>query len=162
MTIHGSCLCGAVRFQFERAIGPFEICHCNRCRKVSGGQGMPSILVPSTAYKMTHGKEMLSSYEAPLLYGPPAYQNYFCFTCGSPVPSPHPSADMLEVPAGLLDEDPGMKPDKHIFVEFIPAWDRITDDLPQYDLKRLVRERQGLDLADDFKLWTHYDEDSTR
>jgi hypothetical protein len=34
--IKGSCLCGGVRFELDRAAGPFEICHCNRCRKVSG------------------------------------------------------------------------------------------------------------------------------
>ncbi|MFT5012829.1 MAG: hypothetical protein ACI9HA_001484 [Dinoroseobacter sp.] len=37
--IHGSCLCGSVRFEIDRAEGPFEIRHCNRCRKLSGGPG---------------------------------------------------------------------------------------------------------------------------
>ena len=36
MTITGSCLCGGVRFEVDRVVGPFELCHCNRCRKVSG------------------------------------------------------------------------------------------------------------------------------
>ena len=35
-TIRGACLCGGVRFEVERAAGPFELCHCSRCRKVSG------------------------------------------------------------------------------------------------------------------------------
>ena len=34
--IRGSCLCGSVKFEIERAAGPFELCHCARCRKVSG------------------------------------------------------------------------------------------------------------------------------
>jgi hypothetical protein len=25
--IHGSCLCGAIRFEFIKPAGPFELCH---------------------------------------------------------------------------------------------------------------------------------------
>ena len=35
-TIAGSCLCGGVRFEIAKALGPFELCHCSRCRKASG------------------------------------------------------------------------------------------------------------------------------
>jgi hypothetical protein len=34
--IRGSGLCGGVRFEIAKAVGPFELCHCNRCRKASG------------------------------------------------------------------------------------------------------------------------------
>jgi hypothetical protein len=34
--MRGSCLCGGVRFEVDRAVGPFELCHCSRCRKASG------------------------------------------------------------------------------------------------------------------------------
>jgi hypothetical protein len=34
--MQGGCLCGAVRFELDRAVGPFELCHCNRCRKTTG------------------------------------------------------------------------------------------------------------------------------
>jgi len=34
--IRGSCLCGGVKFEITRAVGPFELCHCARCRKASG------------------------------------------------------------------------------------------------------------------------------
>ncbi|MCZ6459403.1 MAG: aldehyde-activating protein, partial [Gammaproteobacteria bacterium] len=32
----GQCLCGAVAFEVEEIIGPFELCHCTRCRKSTG------------------------------------------------------------------------------------------------------------------------------
>jgi hypothetical protein len=35
MAIRGSCLCGGVTFEIDRACGPAEFCHCNRCRKLS-------------------------------------------------------------------------------------------------------------------------------
>lgn len=157
MTIQGSCLCGGVRFEVDRFVGPFEICHCNRCRKVSGSMGMPAIGVLAKDYRMTAGKELVASYSAPILYEPPAYTTLFCSNCGSPVPSPEPEGDFLEIPAGLLDSDPIVRPDKHIFVEFIPEWDHITDGLAQYTRADLVRERTGHELPEGFVLRSHYD-----
>ena len=34
--IKGSCLCGGVKFEIRGSKGPFELCHCNRCRKATG------------------------------------------------------------------------------------------------------------------------------
>ncbi len=155
--IRGSCLCGGVRFEVDEATGPFEICHCNRCRKVSGSRGMASITVRSAHYRMTSGKGLVQSYAAPILYGPPAYQSVFCSICGSPLPLPEPDADLIEIPAGLLDEDPKIIPDKHIFAELIPPWDPVSDDLPRFTIRDLVRERTGKELAEDFELRFHGD-----
>ena len=157
VTIRGSCLCGGVRFEVDKVVGPFEICHCNRCRKVSGSMGMPAVGVLAKDYRMTAGKELVKSFSAPILYEAPAYQTMFCSNCGSPVPVPEPEGESLEIPAGLLDSDPRIRPDKHIFVEFIPPWDRIADDLPQYTIGDLVRERTGQELPEGFVLRSHYD-----
>ena len=73
----------------------------------------------------------------------PAYTVYFCRVCGSPVPEPNPQGDYMEVPAGLLDSDPEIKPDKHIFVEHTPAWDHIYDDLPTYTMTELIDLRRN-------------------
>ncbi len=43
--IRGSCLCGGVRFEIARAAGPFELCHCSKCRKVSGSAYRAGLLV---------------------------------------------------------------------------------------------------------------------
>ena len=63
--------------------------------------------------------------------------------CGSPLPDPEGTSDWLEIPAGLLDDDPGLRPDKHIFVEMKAAWEAITDSLPQLDKAALGRLRAG-------------------
>jgi hypothetical protein len=97
---------------------------------------------------LVEGKDLITTYEAPILREPPAYRASFCSRCGSPVPNPRPAqkrtrgrSGLLEIPAGLLDDDPGMKPDKHIFIEVKSAWYEITDDLPQLDLPGLVALR---------------------
>jgi hypothetical protein len=157
MAIRGSCLCGGVRFEIDQAVGPFEICHCNRCRKVSGSSGMAAIGVRTRDYRLLCGDALIRVYDAPVLNEPPAYRCHFCSTCGSPVPDPHPSGDWFEIPAGLLDDDPGIKPDKHIFVELLPPWDSITDGLPALTVRELLRERYGREPAADYRPRTHHD-----
>lgn len=141
--IKGSCLCGGVQFELTKVTGPFEICHCNRCRKVSGGQGMPAVGVSTSDYRMTSGNDLIEAYDAPILYAPPAYHVCFCRVCGSPVPPAEPEGDFMEIAAGLLDDDPGIKPDKHIFVELTPAWDVISDGLPAYTRDEIVQLRRN-------------------
>ena len=155
MAIPGSCLCGEVCFELDAAPGPFEFCHCNRCRKLSGGSSLPMIRVRTADYRSISGANSISAYEAPLLYRPPAYTSYFCGTCGSPVPPAEPEGHWVEVPAGLLDADPGLKPDKHIFIEFVPEWDCISDRLPQFTVQALHRHRYGKDLPEGFRVRPH-------
>lgn len=118
---------------------------------------MPALMVSAKGYQVTQGQELVKTYAAPILYEPPAYHSFFCSECGSPLLPPNPEADHLEIPAGLLDDDPGLQPDKHIFTEFTPPLDEIKDDLPQYDIKRLYKERYDKDLGAGFVQKTHYD-----
>ncbi|MFT4676960.1 MAG: hypothetical protein ACJAX5_002225 [Patiriisocius sp.] len=106
---------------------------------------------------MGQGQDCIAIYMAPILYQVPAYQSQFCSRCGSPVPDSLPNGEFLEIPAGLLDDDPGRVPDKHIFVEFLPEWDQITDALPQFTIADLIRERHGAELPSTFVLRSHYD-----
>jgi hypothetical protein len=154
MAIRGSCLCGAVTFEIDRAAGPAEFCHCNRCRKVSGSASLLSIYVSRNDYRFLSGRELVKTYDAPILYRPPAYRSLFCGNCGSPVPDPEPQHEVLEIPAGLLDDDPGIRPDRHICVEFAPPWDRIDDGLPTYTLPEIHRLR-GRDVPEDFQVRWH-------
>ena len=139
--IHGSCLCGGIRFEFTKPAGPFELCHCTRCRKVTGSAFFSGLHVLIEDFRLVEGHELITTYEAPILREPPNYRVSFCSRCGSPVPNPGGGSRLLEIPAGLLDDDPEMKPDKHIFVELKSPWFAITDHLPQYDLPALTRLR---------------------
>ena len=154
--IRGSCLCGGVQFGITEPDGPFEICHCNRCRKVSGSSSMATLAVRTKDFSLLAGRDLIASYAAPILYQAPAYETYFCKVCGSPVPAAENDGEYIEVPAGLFDDDPVRKPDKHIFVELLPNWDSISDELPQYTIRDLVRARHNQDLPDNFELKTHY------
>ena len=155
MSITGSCLCGGVRFEIDRAVGPAEICHCNRCRKVSGSANLVAVGVHRDDYHFLTGEELVRSYEAPVLNEPPAYVSRFCARCGSQVPPPAPDEDWFEICAGLFDDDFGLRPDKHIFVEFTPEWDEAEDSLPRFTYRELVRQRSGVELGEGHSITTH-------
>jgi hypothetical protein len=59
------------------------------------------------------------------------------------VPNPSPETPWFEVPAGALDDDPQLRPDRHIFVELKSPWFEIAGNLPQLDKAALVRLRSG-------------------
>src|SRR5262249_24688184 len=97
--------------------------------------------VRSEDYRLLQGRELIESYDAPILRRPPPYRVFFCRRCGSPVPDPAPTG-RFEIPAGVLDGDPGLRPDKHIFVE-LRTWFEITDRLPRLTAPQLRDFRQG-------------------
>lgn len=142
MTIPGGCLCGGVSFEITQAVGPFEICHCSRCRKVSGAGGLPMLRVRTAEYRLLTGADLIESFAAPILRTPPAYHTHFCRVCGSPVPPAQPAGEFLEIAAGLFDADPGLRPDKHIYVESGAPWHDIDDGLPRYNREELARLRR--------------------
>ncbi len=142
-TIRGACLCGGVRFEVARAVGPFELCHCSRCRKASGSAFVAGLGVRADDYRLLAGAELIRRFELPRVEWPPPYRSSFCSRCGSPVPDPEADAEWFELPAGLLEDDPGLEPDRHIFVELRAPWFGITDDLPQLTKQQLIALRSG-------------------
>jgi hypothetical protein len=143
--MRGSCLCGGVRFEIADVVGPFELCHCRRCRKASGSAFTAMVGVRAADFRLLSGRELIARYEAPLLRNPPPYTTFFCSRCGSAVPNPEPPEKWFEIPAGVLDDDPGLRPDRHILIELKAPWDEISDGLPQYDGPRLreLRKQQS-------------------
>jgi hypothetical protein len=140
--IRGSCLCGGVKFEITQAVGPFELCHCSRCRKASGSAFDARIGVKRVDFRLVQGGDLIETFELPR-ESPPPYRTHFCRRCGSAVPDPNGDTPWLEVPAGLLDDDPQHRPDKHIFIEVKSPWFKITDDLPQLDRTALIRLRKA-------------------
>ena len=93
-------------------------------------------------FRLLQGRELAKTYEAPIREAPPAFRTCFCSRCGSPVPDVFSDSRWLEVPAGVLDGDPQLRPDRHIFVEVKSPWFAITDDLPQLDKAALTQAQE--------------------
>ena len=140
--LRGSCLCGGVKFEIERAVGPFELCHCTRCRKVSGSAYLTWLGVRREDFRLLQGADLIKTYELAVSESPPPYDTSFCSRCGSQVPNLSKTREpWFEIPAGSLDDDPLIKPDKHIYIDFMAPWDHIADDLPQMTKKDIRASR---------------------
>ncbi len=141
--VSGGCLCGAVRFEVTRFVGPFELCHCSRCRKASGSAFTAMIGVKAKEFSWISGQDEIRRYEARVQTHPPGFRTAFCGVCGSPMPIFEAGDSWFEIAAGVLDDDPMLRPDRHIFIECGSAWFEILDDLPQLTKGDLVRMRRA-------------------
>ncbi len=144
--ISGGCLCGAIRFEIDAFVGPFELCHCSRCRKSSGSAFVSGIGVRARNFRWLRGPDSIRTYEAPVVEHPPGYRSTFCGVCGSPAPDlvgTTEEDDWIEVAAGTLDGDPVLRPDRHIFIECGSQWFEIADALPQTTKEELIVMRKA-------------------
>jgi hypothetical protein len=131
--IRGSCLCGAVAFEVDGRVTPIQICHARRCQKSTGSAFSPELAVGAEHFRWLRGEENLTHYEAPLLREPPPFRKSFCRSCGSPLPVHSPETGFVILLAGVLDDDPGTRPFRHILLGQGAAWHSVNDELPKLE-----------------------------
>jgi hypothetical protein len=126
----GSCVCGAVAFE----VGPpylfFQYCHCSRCRKRSGSIHAANLLVKADQVTWLRGEDKVTRFE---LASAVRWGNSFCEVCGSPMPSRSRDGGFYVVPAGGLDEDPGMRPTRNIWMDARAPWEVPASELPDVE-----------------------------
>ena len=125
--IRGSCLCGAIRFEVTGKTTDIGMCHCSKCRKVSGVASNANLMTSRDNLRWVSGEDTITKFELPTGWGP-----WRCSVCGSPVPQLHPGGGAFWIPAGLLDSDPGVRIAGHIFVDSKAPWDEIQGDTPRF------------------------------
>lgn len=126
--IRGSCLCGQVRFELEGRPQFINHCHCSMCRKVHGAAFGTFLHADGSDFRWVAG----SSAHVRTYASSPNNVRAFCETCGSNVPVLEDGGAHVIIPAGGLDDDPGIRPIVHIHVASKAPWSAITDDLPQF------------------------------
>jgi hypothetical protein len=125
----GSCLCGRVAFVVEAEPVTARNCHCGRCRKGRAAAHASNEFVPANGLRFTRGESERASFKVP---GAKWFTQVFCRRCGSKLPNVDRERGVAIVPMGSFDDDPGIRPRAHIFVEDRAPWAGIYDDLPQY------------------------------
>ena len=126
-SIHGSCLCGAVAYALSCPPGSMWHCHCVICRKLSGAAFATHVEAMASDFSWLCGHEGIRHYALSA-----AYTRSFCDQCGSVVPYVTDDRKRVLVPAGGLDDDPGVRPCAHGWVTVQAPWHAITDALPQF------------------------------
>ena len=125
--VRGSCLCGGVRFEADK-IEIITNCHCSMCRKAQGAAFGSFASAYRDKLRFTAGEDLVASYQSS-----PENQRGFCRVCGSSLPKPSASQDTVVIPAGALDDDPGVKPCLHMFTGSKAPWHEIEDELPAFE-----------------------------
>jgi len=127
--IYGSCLCGDVGYRISGTPLRMVNCHCENCRRARSAAYASNVFVPARQFRWTRGESQVVSYRLP---GPAAFATAFCRRCGSDLPRASRGESVVVVPAGSLDDDPGVRPQAHVCVGEKASWFKISDDLPQY------------------------------
>jgi hypothetical protein len=126
--VRGSCLCGAVAYEIPRPVGgAIVLCHCTRCRRSRAAAHNANLFVELERFRWLRGADKVESFKLP---DAERFTQAFCRECGGKVPAVRFRA---VIPAGTLDDDPGIRPALHIFVASKAPWFEIADDLPRYD-----------------------------
>lgn len=109
MTISGSCLCGAVRFQASGPLGDVVVCHCRMCRKAHGHVGAyTAVRKDALTLVATRGLRWYrSSADA---------RRGFCAECGSTLFWDADRRETISIAAGTLEAPTGIRTTLQIHV----------------------------------------------
>ncbi|KAJ9665052.1 hypothetical protein H2201_004918 [Coniosporium apollinis] len=123
----GGCRCGKVRYTASVSPSPISYCHCQTCRKLSGGPYMPFIDVPSSAVKFAESTA-LRIYSAT-----EEAERGFCCECGSPIfMKYHNEPDRIGLLMGSVDDDRWDEKlhtqEAHIYLREKAPWFKIPED----------------------------------
>lgn len=124
--IEGSCLCGAVRFTVKDFSAGIFKCHCSKCRKAFGGPSSAAALCGESGFRWCSGEMGVREYRTGS-----GFLRRFCERCGSILPQYLPDYSSYWVPVGLLDSDPDLSLQAHIYVDSKASWEVLDDNTPR-------------------------------
>ena len=99
------------------------------CRKAHGAAFGTYAAVKAADFRAVSGADRITRYRSSA-----GIVRTFCARCGSTLQWLRESKpDVVDVALGILDDDPGVRPDRHIYVGSKAPWHEITDGLPQHE-----------------------------
>jgi hypothetical protein len=126
MTNHGSCLCGAVRYETRGPLRSVVNCHCSMCLKWHGHFGA---YTGTTLDRFTLVEDRgLKWYRSSVVA-----DRGFCCECGSSLFWRKRDAGTIGIAAGTLAAPTGLRTKRHEFVAFKSDYYDLTDELEKRD-----------------------------
>ena len=61
--LHGSCLCGSIRYKVEDRFSMFFMCHCTQCRKLSGSSNAANLFGSPDSLTWLSGADQTTRYQ---------------------------------------------------------------------------------------------------
>lgn len=129
MSLTGTCLCGAVRYEANADPVFSGNCYCGDCQKETGGGHATVVGVPDANVKITGPTSTFTK----LADGGQPTERTFCSKCGSTLFSrPRSIAGITLLRAGTLDNPAQIAPSMSIYVSRAHAWDQPHAGLPKF------------------------------
>ena len=126
----GNCLCGDVSFEITGNIGIFQYCHCSRCRKVTGSAFAANLFTSLEDFSWIKGETKVERYSPE---DTKYFSTAFCKQCGSSLPWFSKNGKIVVIPAGTLEDHPGVTPTQNIFCGSQAKWYTSPSDLPKHE-----------------------------
>lgn len=122
----GHCLCGAIGFEAEGVPLAVSLCHCESCRRHSGGVAVPFATFRKYAVRWQGADRQ--RYRS----SPPVVRS-FCGRCGSPLAYEHDAmADEIDLYLGVFDEPARFPVLQHVHYGERVAWFDAADHAPRF------------------------------
>ncbi|PKG37772.1 GFA family protein [Psychromonas sp. Urea-02u-13] len=125
--IHGSCLCGLVKYEISGPVGDIVHCHCITCRKAHGSAFSSVAPVQDNDFKLLD-KTHIKSYQSSV-----GKHRYFCTHCGTQLYAKRDNTQHVILRLGSLDSALDSVEKEHIWVSQKANWYCIDKRLPQYE-----------------------------
>ena len=120
----GACLCGAVRFEVTEPFERVAACHCDTCKKLSGGGGTVNGRVRTEAIRLLAGEDLVKTFQPE-----EGSAKTFCSECGSNLfGAGWPKSEFTSVRLPGLEEPYDGEIESHIFVRSLAPWEVLPDD----------------------------------
>ena len=129
-SVQGGCLCGKVRYVVASTLVSADHCHCTMCQRQHGAAFSTYADFAPGSFDWLCGESLVKTYEVQSGGG-----WCFCSNCGSTLAGADKGL-ITCITMATLDEDPGFKPECHIYVSSKANWYSIYDNLPQYSERR--------------------------
>jgi hypothetical protein len=126
--LRGGCLCGGVRYECAGDPANASYCHCDDCKRATGGPYTVGVLVRAADLRILCGQ--VKGYTTIADSGRKITRE-FCPNCGSPLfTRAEKGPDSVFLKAGSLDEPELVKPSCQTWTKRAVPWAYIDKKLP--------------------------------
>ena len=131
MKVHGSCHCGAIRFEAEADPEKAGVCHCTDCQSLTGSAFALYLQVPKETFRLTSGEPKV--YVKTAQSGNRRAQA-FCPNCGSRLwAAAEKDSPIYNLRIGTLRERAELRPRTQLWCRSALPWINDMASVPAKD-----------------------------